>query len=84
MEVKKHEIIKMKVQRRETRFRQKSNIDKMIDVPKRLHRQVPVVQDVQKTVEVHQAAVHHQSCRHLCEHAEENADGAGSARTAQR
>ena len=47
--------------------------------PQKQHRQIPTVQAVQKTVEVHR-----QSCRHLREHAEVNADGAGSARTAQK
>ena len=45
-----------------------------------LRRQIPSVQAVQKTVEIHQAAVH----RHLRERAEVNSDGAGSVRTAQR
>ena len=45
-----------------------------------LRRQIPIVQAVQKTVEIHQAAVH----RHLRERAEVNSDGAGSGRTAQR
>ena len=45
-----------------------------------LRRQIPFVQAVQKTVEIHQTAVH----RHLRERAEVDSDGAGSARTAQR
>ena len=86
--VKKHEIIKMKVQTTKpdpskeqfaehTESPQKQHIDKMIVVPGRLHKQIPTVQSVQKTVKIHQAAVHRQSCRHLLEHAEVNADGAG-------
>ena len=42
--------------------------------------QIPIVQAAQKTVEIHQAAVH----RHLRERAEVDSDGAGSASTAQR
>ena len=47
----------------------------MIDVPMRLHRQVPIVQDVQKTVDIHQDTVHQLSCRHLRGHAEVSGDG---------
>ena len=47
----------------------------MIDVPMRLHRQVPSVQDVQKTVDIHQDTVHQRSCRHLRGHAEVSGDG---------
>ena len=57
---------------------------KNIVVPVMLHRQIPTVQAVQKIVEIRQAAVLRQSCRHLREHTEVNADGAGSARTVQR
>ena len=45
-----------------------------------LRRQIPIVQAVQKTAVIHQAAVH----RHLRERAEVNSNGAGSARKAQR
>ena len=69
----------------EIRSRQRSNsMTSSRCSPQKQHRQVPTVQAVQKTVEIHQAAVHRQSCRHLREHAEVNADGAGSARTAQK
>ena len=48
-----------------------------------LHRQIPTVQAVQKIVEIRQAAVLRQSCRHLREHAEVNADGAGRTYSAK-
>ena len=56
VEVKKHKIITMKVQRRKpdpgkaqtTESPEKQHIDKMVDVPVRLQRQLPNVQAVKK------------------------------------